>query len=860
MSSNSDVMFAAATRALEGQHDTVVDAVWRVVVAHWYDEALLAALFERPPHRAGTVGEVPPVAPDLLFLALEALPFCESFGEPEPLPASAPPDAAGRARIHAEVRRILLDRLLEHDRDFVVATSATMASSLADRPDPDDDVLLELAFHLLISNEEVGAKIVNDLFASARGPGAVAVLERLMLYVDELRGAELLSAQSAAQAEVWSVWVKAAAGDYVAVARLAEDRLSRLDGYPDEADLISYEAAFAYHQLGEPSLAAELARGVAGRHPSDHIGVLARILLSDGAEDPADALGQLLASLAILRASDQPAGDGVPDPADWTVGVTEDAAEGDDAAAVLVSVRHTEQEWLGFPADLLFAEVFLRIANLVARRGLVADAFSWLDLARRLFEFLGDDGGLDRVTDASQYLAAGYGDLLRLREVLSRHQDMLQWARAEEVPAVELDALLKLGNAHYILNELDAAESAYQAAFELAERLDDDFHRGSVAEGLARVAVARGRFDRAEKHLALAARYYQPHNPDLARRLDFVVGDRFMVAQEPGRAVTAYQRVVEWAAASGRAEDEVSARLALARAERDRQNLPAARRQLDAASELLPRVDQLLRFCASTDQILLLRLENRDREADALERQLEVEASKQSLTSHLAWLHYNRGYTGSRRGDTAGALAAYTRALELFEANADTEGLFHGLNALAWTHSEAGNHVDALAAIERAQQLADATDRPAWTVDTLFTRGLLLVEAGRSTEAIPLLAEAQRLAPDNARICLHLGWTCLRADRLEESLTWSYRALELNPDDAFANRNIGHALLALGRLDEAKQAYAIAIERRFGDEHFRNTLEELELLDRRHPGLPGFAEIVTLFTAEQRKLDAEDGF
>lgn len=71
---------------------------------------------------------------------------------------------------------------------------------------------------------------------------------------------------------------------------------------------------------------------------------------------------------------------------------------------------------------------------------------------------------------------------------------------------------------------------------------------------------------------------------------------------------------------------------------------------------------------------------------------------------------------------------------------------------------------------------------------------------------------------------------------------------------------IGHGPLhGLNRLEEAKLACQRAIDGRFGDEHFRNTLTELALLHERHPNLNGAEEIVAMFEEEQARLDAASG-
>jgi tetratricopeptide (TPR) repeat protein len=107
-------------------------------------------------------------------------------------------------------------------------------------------------------------------------------------------------------------------------------------------------------------------------------------------------------------------------------------------------------------------------------------------------------------------------------------------------------------------------------------------------------------------------------------------------------------------------------------------------------------------------------------------------------------------------------------------------------------------------------------------------------------------------------ICINLGWAYLRAGQFERSLEWSNRALTLDPHNFFPYRNIGHALLGLGRLKDAKKAYEKAVEERFGDENFRNTLEELDILGRLYPDINGLDQIVAWFQDEQAKIDASN--
>lgn len=57
------------------------------------------------------------------------------------------------------------------------------------------------------------------------------------------------------------------------------------------------------------------------------------------------------------------------------------------------------------------------------------------------------------------------------------------------------------------------------------------------------------------------------------------------------------------------------------------------------------------------------------------------------------------------------------------------------------------------------------------------------MEAGRREDAVAILREGHARFPDDAEICLHLGWVLNRLGD-GDALVFARRALELSPSDA----------------------------------------------------------------------------
>ncbi len=97
------------------------------------------------------------------------------------------------------------------------------------------------------------------------------------------------------------------------------------------------------------------------------------------------------------------------------------------------------------------------------------------------------------------------------------------------------------------------------------------------------------------------------------------------------------------------------------------------------------------------------------------------------------------------------------------------------------------------------------------SADALVDQGLLEHRAGRYEQAVALYRRAIELDPANLYAHRNMGVTLQDLGRAEESLSSYKRALAIKPDSAETYNNLGIAYASVGELDQAFEAYHQAI-------------------------------------------------
>lgn len=189
--------------------------------------------------------------------------------------------------------------------------------------------------------------------------------------------------------------------------------------------------------------------------------------------------------------------------------------------------------------------------------------------------------------------------------------------------------------------------------------------------------------------------------------------------------------------------------------------------------------------------------------ADVLRRADQPETAIEVLTQ-LARDHPDLATIETRLGDLYRRLdrlpeanAAYTRALDLSEADAPTAWFLHYMRGV--TFHKMDNWDAAEADFRRALEL-----RPG-QAQVLNYLGYSLVERGENLdEALAMIRDAVTAEPQNGAIVDSLGWVYFRLGRYAEAVVQLERAAALEPVDAEVNDHLGDAYWAVGRTLEAQ--------------------------------------------------------
>jgi len=140
--------------------------------------------------------------------------------------------------------------------------------------------------------------------------------------------------------------------------------------------------------------------------------------------------------------------------------------------------------------------------------------------------------------------------------------------------------------------------------------------------------------------------------------------------------------------------------------------------------------------------------------------------------------------------------------------------LFRQTRAGVW-QGVIGSLKEALAA--RIKKFYDERDSRTSALETAYDEGLALLQAGQVDAAEKPLVRAFLLNPRVPEVLNALGVVCREKGLQRESLRFFYHALELDPDYADCQINLGNVFFEENRLEEAELAYRQALLSNPGD-------------------------------------------
>jgi tetratricopeptide (TPR) repeat protein len=257
-------------------------------------------------------------------------------------------------------------------------------------------------------------------------------------------------------------------------------------------------------------------------------------------------------------------------------------------------------------------------------------------------------------------------------------------------------------------------------------------------------------------------------------------GARLLAEGRPEEAIRVFRTGL---AASPR---DMDCHLGLVRAYLSQRNLPEARKALDRLLSVDSR-----HLEAQSHQALL----------DANDGDEEAFRKLRTFSSHPEagfFEHFNLANASSRRGDDAGAEAAYERAVKAQPKSS------HAWFELGMIAQRRGDHAAAIERFRKASDLAPGSHVPLYMLSRAHTaRG----EVGRAVEA---LKKAIAAAPREAVLYEDLYNLCFVAGSPEGALTASKALRALDPKNGNYAYMQGVAQLNTGRVAEARDTLAQA--------------------------------------------------
>jgi serine/threonine-protein kinase len=175
-------------------------------------------------------------------------------------------------------------------------------------------------------------------------------------------------------------------------------------------------------------------------------------------------------------------------------------------------------------------------------------------------------------------------------------------------------------------------------------------------------------------------------------------------------------------------------------------------------------------------------------------------------------LHYRRGYTLRKLGDVKGAIAAYTRVIEIETRNAGAHNNLGLALLLEKKVKEARFHIEKAIEIEPR----DAQYR--------FNLGIALRVAGDLPGSIKAFQKAIDIEPRFARAHLDLGNTLYMNGEKSKAIDALRSALALDTGDARIHSNLGVVLYETGEYSEAHERLRRCLELYSANDRYRPTV------------------------------------
>jgi tetratricopeptide (TPR) repeat protein len=516
--------------------------------------------------------------------------------------------------------------------------------------------------------------------------------------------------------------------------------------------------------------------------------------------------------------------------------------------------RDTEVEFIPVRVTTDLARTWMMLAGVYGRMDRLTEAAACCRVALQMFELLDNTDGV-----------AGALDLLRrlvskadAEHILEAQESELERAREAGNRRAETDLLNQLAECYWVKGRFEEAEAYYVELARHAQELDDTSLRVRSELGLARIELSREQPDAAAQRLEDILKQSpqdlqsRTHILLLLGRVELVRGRRDVAVRHIVSASRGY-------AALGSLWQQVEAERLLAAVALDHRQYEEAVERLEIAVDLASAIEvpSLLTssLCDLADAYLQAGMPD---EALATADQASKVAPTIELPSTKAEAMVMLGQIRTELTEFDLAEEAYREAATIYESTGDLVQRIRTLHAMARLYELAERRDAEITTARLAWELASTLSEPREKRIARMEFALALSDSGSYREAIEHMETVVRENPTDAIAMCNLGWILYQAEEYERSVHASQRALEIDPDQTMAIRNIGHAFLAMGRPADAEREYRRAIEIRKGGENFKESIRVVKTLLSRKPDVPNGGEMLVLFEEEQRRLDTRN--
>jgi tetratricopeptide (TPR) repeat protein len=482
-----------------------------------------------------------------------------------------------------------------------------------------------------------------------------------------------------------------------------------------------------------------------------------------------------------------------------------------------------------------------------------------LRLSGEMYLDLGDESGVQRTAQALRSLGASQGELELSDFGVDYLRKLVEVARSRGDRLLELETLLSLA----AVQENDVAERSqaamnYAAAQRLAHTIQDRISEAAALDGLARLDLIAQDFQGAQDRFGQVLQIYQQIGYGQGElRILQSMADLALARYDPDTAFEYFRSAVEMSANLSIPTSQVDALRGMGRLALYRDQYSEAVDYYQQAANIAHRVRIPYAEILTLNDLAYAHLQRADIEAAraAYQRALEI-AQKSRRPAEEASALLGLGDVALRQRSFEDASEAYERARTIYLELRQLPGELNALLGIVEMHFKRRDSKAHVQAAEEAVAIARRLEDKGQELRAETELGSAYSYAGMHEQAIKVQEEVVRRDPRNPAAVGMLGNIQLQAGNYEQSLAESRRAWDMDDSQIWVLLNIGHALLGLGRADDAEDTYrkAIAAQPEGGD--FEEDIKDIEMILRRRHDTPRAKDFLALFQSAQAELDA----